>query len=234
MTSKLRTPLFLMVITILVISSFQVYWLRKNYLEEKHLFSVRTNLLFRETIFRLQASKLNLDSNINIRVEDKQGIISMTNILQEKIRDSSLHNKKGQTAMFITVNRSNLPSQPDSNMPYQFRGTQPGGGPVFDFLRGIDSLHDSITLKEVTDHYQHALVKQKIQLPFTVIISDTTAVRTQQLPDMEGNKVEVGFIKPRTYQLDFINSNWYVLKQMWQPVLISLLLVGVTIASFLL
>ncbi|HTE12432.1 MAG TPA: HAMP domain-containing sensor histidine kinase, partial [Chitinophagaceae bacterium] len=47
-------------------------------------------------------------------------------------------------------------------------------------------------------------------------------------------KVEVGFIKPRTYQLDFINSNWYVLKQMWQPVLISLLLVGVTIASFLL
>jgi len=223
-----------MVITILVISSFQVYWLRKNYLEEKHLFSVRTNLLFRETIFRLQASKLNLDSNINIRVEDKQGIISMTNILQEKIRDSSLHNKKGQTAMFITVNRSNLPSQPDSNMPYQFRGTQPGGGPVFDFLRGIDSLHDSITLKEVTDHYQHALVKQKIQLPFTVIISDTTAVRTQQLPDMEGNKVEVGFIKPRTYQLNFINSNWYVLKQMWQPVLISLLLVGVTIASFLL
>ena len=51
---------------------------------------------------------------------------------------------------------------------------------------------------------------------------------------MEGNTVEVGFIKPRAYQLDFINSNWYVLKQMWQPVLISFLLVGVTIASFLL
>ena len=59
--------------------------------------------------------------------------------------------------------------------------------------------------------------------------------RTQMpLPDMEGNRVSVGFLKPRIYQLDFINSSWYVLKQLWQPVLVSILLVGVTLASFLL
>ena len=78
-----------MVITILIIIIFQAYWLRKNYQEEKHLFSVRTNILFRETIMRLQASKLHLDSNFNVRIEDKQGIITMTNILQERLRDSS-------------------------------------------------------------------------------------------------------------------------------------------------
>ncbi|MEO5682835.1 MAG: HAMP domain-containing sensor histidine kinase [Chitinophagaceae bacterium] len=232
MTNKLRVPLFFMVITIMVISVFQVYWLRKNYLEEKHLFSVRTNILFRETIMRLQASKLHLDSNINIRIQDKEGIINMTNILQEKIRDSAGDKKSISRAMIITVNQPNrLPSH-DTNMQFRLRSTQPGGQ-VFDFLRGVDSLHDSITLQEINDRYQLALAKQRIQLPFRVQISDTLTA-AQPLPDLEGNKVTVGFVKPRTYQLDFNNSNWYLLKQMWQPILISLLLVGVTIASFLL
>src|SRR5204863_6980124 len=102
MKSKLRIPVFFMVLTILVIVVFQGYWLRKNYQEEKRLLTVRTNLLFRETIMRLQASKLHLDSNINIRVQDKEGIIGMTNILQEKIRDT-LPGKKLRTSMVITV-----------------------------------------------------------------------------------------------------------------------------------
>ncbi len=234
MTSKLRIPLLLMVMTILVISLFQLYWLRKNYREEKHLFSVRTNLLFRETIMRLQASKLHLDSNINIRVQDKEGIVSMTNILQERIKDTSMQRKNFRTAMVITVKSSGESEQRhDSNMQYQFRRSQPGG-PVFDFLMGVDSLRDSITLKEVTDRYRQALVKQKMAVPFAISVADTAVAATTTLPDMEGNRVSVGFIKPRIYQLDFISSNWYVMKQMWQPVLVSLLLVGVTIASFLL
>jgi len=233
MNRKLRIPVFFMVLSILVISSFQVYWLRKNYAEEKHLFSIRTNLLFRETIMRLQASKLHLDSNINIRIQDKEGIISMTNILQEKMRDTAFQDKKINTAMVITVNHGDLPLPADSNVQYQFKRSMPAGGPVFDFLRGVDSLHDSITVKELTAHFQQALTKQKIYLPFVVSLADTNVARVRILPDMDGNKVEVGFIRPRTYQLDFVNSNWYVLRQMWQPVLVSLLLVGVTIASFL-
>jgi two-component system, OmpR family, phosphate regulon sensor histidine kinase PhoR len=234
MTGKLRIPLLLMVMTILVISLFQLYWLRKNYREEKQLFSVRTNLLFRETIMRLQASKLHLDSNINIRVQDKEGIVTMTNILQDKIKDSTSQPNKMRAAMVITVKSSGENKlRHDSNVQYQFRRTQPGG-PVFDFLMGVDSLRDSITVKEVTDRYQQALAKQKITVPFAISVTDTTAGAATVLPDMEGNRVSVGFLKPRIYKLDFINSNWYVLKQMWQPVLVSLLLVGVTIASFLL
>jgi len=234
MKSKLRIPIFFMVVAILVIVAFQVYWLRKNYQEEKHLFTVRTNLLFRETVMRLQASRLHLDSNINIRVQDKEGIISMTNILQEKMRDSVLPGKKLHTSMVITVNHGDLPSPADSNVQFQFKRSMPAGGPVFDFLRGVDSLHDSITIKDVTDRYQQALAKQKIRLPFIVSIADTGTTMDRQIMEMEGNKVVLGFIKPRTYQLDFVNTNWYVLKQMWQPILVSFLLVGVTIASFLL
>src|ERR1700712_672244 len=234
MTGKIRTSLFFMIITILVISAFQVYWLRKNYAEEKHLFSVRTNILFRETIMRLQASKLHLDSNINIRIEDKEGIISMTHILQDKIRDTLDPHSKFKTTVFVTRDHNGKMPFADSNVQYEFRRSQPGSGAIFDFLRGVDSLHDSISVKEISNSYKLALAKQKINLPFTVSVSDTNSIRKRELPNAEENTVEVGFIKPRSYALHFMSSNWYVLKQMWQPILISILLVGVTIASFLL
>ena len=233
MKNKLRVPVFFMALTILIITVFQVFWLRKNYREEKHLFRVRTNILFRETIMRLQATKLHLDSNISIRVQDKEGLINMTNILQEKMRDSSVHQKRIQTAMVITLNSPKGIPQHDSNIQYQLRRNQPGG-PVFDFLLGVDSLRDSITVKEVTGHYAKALEKEKIYLPFIVTVQDTTAGRELQLPDMEDNKVAVGFLSPRIYELNFISGSWHVLKQMWQPILISFLLVGITVASFLL
>jgi len=232
MDRKLRIPLFLMVITILVISIFQVYWLRKNFREEKNLFSVRTNLLFRETIFRLQASKLHLDSNINIRIQNKEGIINMTNILQETIRDTTISPQKRRTAMVVTVN-SSARTPHDSNMRYQIRRTAPNG-PVFDFLMGVDSLHDLISVKEVTARYQQALAKQKIRLPFTVSVADTGTAREMPWQDMEDNKVQIGFQKLRTFTLDFNNFNWYIIQKLWQPILVSFLLVGVTIVTFLL
>lgn len=222
-----------MVITILVVSAFQFYWLRKNFKEEQHLFTVRTNILFRETIMRLQASKLHLDSNIHITVRDKEGIINMTNILQEKVRDSALPARQLQTTMMVTVDHRNQDVVKDSNVRYQFRRTAPNG-PVFDFLMGVDSLHDSITVAEVTTRYQQALAKQNIQLPFVVNVTDTGSLQPRPLPDMEGNTVVVGFLKPRTYQLHFVNTHWYMLHKLWQPITISLLLVGITIASLLL
>ncbi len=235
MKSKRGIPVFLMLITIIVVTAFQVYWLRKNFLEEKHLFSVRTNLLFRETVIRLQASKLNLDSNVNIRIEDKEGIISMTNVLQEKVRDSVRPGKKMQTSVMITMNHTNPQFATDTNVMYRFRKDgPPSGGPVFNFLRGVDSLHDSITVKEVTDKYQQALAKQKIALPFMVSMQEGNAPRDLKIHEIEENRIEIGFMKPRIYQLDFVNTNWYIIKQMWQSILISFLLVGITIASFLL
>ncbi|MFT3932517.1 MAG: HAMP domain-containing sensor histidine kinase [Chitinophagaceae bacterium] len=236
MKRKLRIPLVLMLLTILIISAFQVYWLRNNFKEEQHLFNVRTNLLFRESVFRLQAAKLKLDSNINVRVEDKKGIITMTNVLMERVKDSVSPEKGKPKAFVIRVDRNNLDAQMDSNIHIRARRSEAPGasGPVFDFLRGVDSLHDSITIKELTAYYKTALAKQKIDLPFSISEAKSDLNHQNQLQDADDNKVQVGFSNPKIYQLDFINSNWYLLKKMWQPILISLLLVGVTIASFLL
>ena len=66
--------LLLMAIPILIIAGFQVFWLRENYIKEKKNLEFRSSVVFKETVRRLQAKKLNLDKVFNdstgkIRVE---------------------------------------------------------------------------------------------------------------------------------------------------------------------
>jgi two-component system phosphate regulon sensor histidine kinase PhoR len=69
-----ESQLLLMAITIIIITGFQFYWLRENYIKEKRNMEFRSNVVFKETVRKLQAKKLNLDrvfkdSVGNIRVE---------------------------------------------------------------------------------------------------------------------------------------------------------------------
>jgi two-component system phosphate regulon sensor histidine kinase PhoR len=240
---KLSIPVtaFLIALTIVVITTFQAYWLAKNYQEEKHLFTSRTNALFRETVFRLQASKLKMDSNFNIRVEDREGIISISNVLQEKLKHVDTGMPRIKQAMLVSLNGPPHPPGRDSfNVQYRFDRGDPGRR-VFDFLQDVDSLGDTITVKEVTDRYHKALDKEKINLLFSIntipVLPDADGkekIRGMPRSDMESNTVTVGFKKPKGYQLVFDNTTWYLLKRISQPILISCLLLGVTILSFLL
>ncbi len=51
-----------MLITIIGITVFQAYWLQNTYEREKRTLEIRSNMNFRETVYKLQASKLNIDS----------------------------------------------------------------------------------------------------------------------------------------------------------------------------
>src|SRR5678809_1311429 len=53
--------LLLMAIPILIIAGFQVFWLRENYIKEKKDLEFRSNVVFKESVRRLQGKKLNLD-----------------------------------------------------------------------------------------------------------------------------------------------------------------------------
>src|SRR6187431_437994 len=70
--------LLLMAIPILIIAGFQVFWLRENYIKEKKNLEFRSSVVFKETVRKLQAKKLNLDKVFNdsagkIRVEVMNG-----------------------------------------------------------------------------------------------------------------------------------------------------------------
>ena len=106
-----RWSAIFMIIAILAITGFQVYWMKNNYDREKQNFDIKTSAAFRQTITKLQASKLKLEQfNISfnepgntpdtvkkgaIRLRSRwkrqnEPTINILNILQEKLRDSLL------------------------------------------------------------------------------------------------------------------------------------------------
>jgi len=238
---SIRVTVFLIVLTILVITAFQAYWLRKNYREEKRLFSVRTGVLFRETVFRLEAAKLKMDSNINIRVHDREGLISISNVLQERLQDSAAAVPPGRT-MVVAFKDGHVPRR---DVAYRGARRRAREEKVFAFLAGVDSLRDTITVKELSDRYRQALTREGIHVPFSIRATplDTNASPgPPSLPGspgppplgyLEDNAVTVGFTRPVSYQVQFENNTWYLLRRISQPIMVSMLLLGVTILSFL-
>jgi len=68
----------LMLVAIAVITGFQVFWLRENYFKEKKNLEFRSNVVFKETVRRLQTKKLDLnrvfsDSSGKIRIQVMNG-----------------------------------------------------------------------------------------------------------------------------------------------------------------
>jgi two-component system, OmpR family, phosphate regulon sensor histidine kinase PhoR len=60
--SKLQIARLLMLAAIVLIAGFQVYWLHKLYSEEASGFKKTTDVVFRETMYKVQAQRLNRDS----------------------------------------------------------------------------------------------------------------------------------------------------------------------------
>jgi len=257
---KLSIPItaFLIVLTILVITVFQAYWLNNNYRDEKKLFTARTNVLFRETIFRLQASKLQLDTNINIRIQDRGGVIGISNVLRDDIQDSLPERVGGKHAVLfaravptaarldtfnVQYSTNTAAARLDTfNVRYSTNtATASARGPadtrVVDFLADVDSLRASITVQEIADRYAKVLERERIAVPFRIdtLPVDTAQFTTVSFPEeLESNMVTIGFTNPVRYQVLFDNNTWYLLQRISQPILISFLLLGVTILSFLL
>lgn len=335
---QLKLLLFFMLLTIVGIAGFQAYWLRDNYKREQQALAIKTNAAFRQTILRLQASKLKLETAnvrfdsamdfprppINVRAKRKDGdrprgsvsvrkepVITMVNLLQERIRgidlpDSINHmygkvvlsglkdslNKmadslqqvfkrlpmKGVVKMAfdeidsldpddikeMRVEKGTTSKSPALTIRYRDRRKKadsldrveniatehmPAGiavrapafvhvGPtdtardaVVRFLYNVDSLSlkDSVTVKEVTAAYADRLKTEKLNLDFAVSKVDKPATDTTEAAM---NEVTVGFSNPMTYQLSLGNEVGYILGKLQMPILFSLLLVGITIASF--
>ena len=336
---KFRWLAILMGITILGITGFQLYWLKNNYDREQQSLELQTGATFRQTILRLQASKMKLETinfetdhplpmppGVSIRTgkkkkpfaeltaKRKEPPITMINLLQEKMKEYDADSSKKSTIIFsagepdsvqlahgkrinssvrsITIsakgdslikhidprlirevsvnNRKNesgagekiiaigYGSKPTDSLKWDttFAGKQHkifekrvpeivmedvihqnstinnrGRSDVFRFLYNVDSISvkDSITLKEITDAYAVKLKEDKMNLSFAVSRVDRSSTDSTAL-----NEVTIGFIKPVTYSLSLQNKMSYIFKKLTLPILFSLLLVGITIASFVL
>jgi hypothetical protein len=90
----IRWPVFSMILAILAITGFQGYWLKNNYDREKQNLDINTNAAFRQTILKLQASKLRLDRlikfdsirNTNVSLRENKNLVGIAKPRDFKIR----------------------------------------------------------------------------------------------------------------------------------------------------
>jgi two-component system, OmpR family, phosphate regulon sensor histidine kinase PhoR len=111
--------------------------------------------------------------------------------------------------------------------PTHFRDS--GRTNVFRFLYDMDSLSqkDSVTIKEIDSAFSKRLESEKLNVDFAV-----SRVNRAKPDSSAVNEVSVGFTSPITYRLSVNNEMGFLFGKLKLPILFSLLLVGVTIASF--
>lgn len=246
-----RAPLtisrLLMILAILAIVVFQAYWLNKNYQEEKQTLLVQTNILFREAVFQSQARKMKIDTaklDSSVKVRHPAGSIRMISSLQDRLRDTLRANVSFNSRIPIKERQryrvfkdSFVHVRIDSGKVRKlFARSGTGENTVIEFLETAESLKDSLTVKEVEDEYRRMLAVEKIQLPFTITKHAISNNGEEFIPpDLENaNEVTIGFLKPVTFRANVHNTNGYILRKMSPIIIVSVLLVGLTILSFLL
>ena len=231
MAKKFKAPLVLMVAAMLLIIAFQGYWLNLNFKEEKRNLHFRTNIIFRETIFQLQASKLNLDTSLHLKFRSSNDIARFTDVVRERVSDTMMPmNPEVEGKRVLTFERFDRPDTQDSIKDKRRRLD----GKFFDFIVSIDSLQDSIRVNEISVSFQQNLGKEKIETPFSISRSAShLETRLDEPPKPEWNRITIGFKNPVTYELAIGDAWPYLLRQIFPQIIFSIFLIGLTILAFL-
>ncbi len=231
-----------MVLTIAAIAAFQYYWLEKAFDREKRTLERQTNMLFRETVGQLQASKLRIDQVqdsvktsgrivLNVDTNTRPGnramnqkLVSMMNVMVQKYKDSgrtSILRDSTGTYIFRDAGRMDTLRIANSRLPGGRRDR------LVQFLFDVDSMQDSIKVKELQAAYAKRLDEQNLDVPFSI-----SRVTTRETREPVFNEVTLGFQTPITYRVDLGNTTGFLLKRIAAPILFSLFLVGFTLLSF--
>lgn len=226
MKNSLRVSLFAMLAAIILIVSFQGWWLWQTYKDQKRELRFRTGSMFRDNIRQIQTAKL---FDTSSQFPGKGQLVNMMNNMRRRMKDS---------ANMPEPQKMMLPRDKDSNGIIVISSTREGSKAKIDnwqnqidaMLMHIDSAQQPITAKEVSDRYAQQLKKQNIALNFDVI-RDTT-VRPDTGPNFEKTEVTIGIRKPVTFRLNLENEPAYLLKKLGPQIIFSIFLIGLTIASF--
>ncbi|MGC4104079.1 sensor histidine kinase [Ferruginibacter sp.] len=259
MKKKIIADPLLMIVTILIIVGFQVYWLKNNYDREARLLASKAGIVFRSSVFELQAKKLRLSdssknhkehTDIKLVMKDgssgspvvikrlKEQLLGITDAMRRQMNDSLLKKDTGKTRVMISMNNSMMFYNNDT-VKTSVSATASGDKErVVQILYGIDSLQDTIPRSEIIAAVQRSFKEEKLPVSFSL---QPVAEKISIVPDHEEeisldnlDKVTIGFAHPVTYKLQLENTFGYLFKKILPPLLFSLFLVAVTIFTFLL
>ena len=244
---RYRWLAILMIVAMLGITGFQAYWLRQNYEREKRSLAIKTEMAFKEAMMQLQVSKLNLDgvkweekdnnrtikifvnddkNHMRMNVVPKQEVVSTINVIRSKLKDSL---KKGTAVITLRNTTHDISKDSELTAALPVPPSGPGKDKVFDILYGVDSLQDSLRVQEIDSACRKNLQAEKLNVPFTILrtVKDTVT-------NNDKTSVTIGLVNPVTYRMQLGNTFPYLIRRITLPVLFSLLLLGITILSFVL
>jgi two-component system, OmpR family, phosphate regulon sensor histidine kinase PhoR len=231
----------LMAVSIIAIAAFQYYWLSKAYEREERTLEMRTNFMFREVVRSVQSSKLKLDRFVDTSkspvilqqtksgrvriITQHQKIEGLLDVVMNKVKD--------------TNNRTVVLSQKLSDSLRYIDKAFPGRRDrMMQFLYDIDSLQDSVKIRELDSAYAKRLDEQNLDVPFVINRVETKehiepgehAETKEKEPAF--NEVPLGFRNPITYRLTINNKTAFIFKRIAIPILFSVFLVAFTALSF--
>lgn len=259
---KLRWSSILMVLAILAVTGFQLYWLKNNYDREKMSLDMRSMYAFRQTILRLQASKLGFD-RINFpdssffpdggRGGNRDGgfpngrrrepTINVVSVVQERLRSMNYGDSISRRSNEGDYNQRDTA---DRAFPDTMRWRGGGGRSGFNeggfsmqgdrrnssFFRFLYSI-DSMSLKD-------SISIKEIDSAFSARLKedninvDFEVTKLTPAERDEPHTVVIGFSKPIVFQLELENLLPYMLDKLKTPIFFSFLLIGLTVFSFIL
>ena len=129
--SKLGVSRMLMVAAILLIVAFQAYWLQKLYMEEAAGFKKTTDIVFRETMYKVQAQRLKKDSLFyQIIPEENNFLGDVADLVAKKLPEIRINTKNKQSKeMVISMNENGLsmetPNDKKGAGSFKFRFNSP-------------------------------------------------------------------------------------------------------------
>jgi len=228
MTRKFSIPVGLMTAAIVLIAAFQIYWLTIKIEEEKRILRIRTNILFRESVFELQTSRLKIDSAAKLRLGFPPDVARFADVVRKKLSDSLFPMPPRNRNVFLTLERPADAAPNDSIPGNSFRS----GGRFFQFLVGIDSLQDSLRVADIATAYSNTLKKESINVPFSIIKKVEKECVREDEGRREWNKVVIGIAHPVSYTMELGSTFEYLLKQLLPQIIFSIFLIGLTITAF--
>ncbi len=236
---KLRTARILMALSVLVITCFQVYWLVTVYNDKSNSIKKNIDILFRETLYQLQVKRFKSDSLFPHLPGENLFAVDMVNILRREVIDTG-SSKGGGKKIIISINNKKdssysgnmifKDSTSNANVIISHDGVPP---PFLRSLKDSSQLYDSIPTTVIDSAYRQTLGKANISLAFK-ILKINVAHDTSKCADFFcSGTVPMGLFGLIGYRASFENPEYIILKSISLQVLLSLLLIALTIVSFL-
>ena len=237
-----------MISTIILIAAFQFYWINRLYKDEWQNLRKETDVIFRDVTYRLQLQRFrSADTLFGKGIPDNLFFLDVMDSVKENVIDSVMteraHGNQRHVVISITGdahhdsmnNEAKIITQSVDtfNMPFP----PPDGAPgVLKYFSNNKTLNDSLPLYKIDSAYKAELIKNGITLSFAIKSfsgKENELHNTIKTDELKTNFTFVGLSQAHAYQAEFANPFNYILNKIKLQVLFSLLLLTITMLSFI-